>query len=232
LASDIDLLVELYSAPPEQFVSERTRIVRALRDDGRDDEAGELAGRRKPPLPARLANLLARERSDEVAALIGAAERLSAAHRSGNAENLREAQAALGETLRKLVVAAPAVVGKPVSDSVAKRLSETLRAAAVDPGSAHLLRHSILPDEVQAGGFELLAGLPMSRRASRRRPEARRAPRPKPSDDARLARLRGELDDARRALRSAQAALTSAERDVARRRKRVSELEARIERAK
>ena len=123
-------------------------------------------------------------------------------------------------------------VGKPVSDSVAKRLSETLRAAAVDPGSAHLLRHSILPDEVQAGGFELLAGLPMSRRASRRRPEARRAPRPKPSDDARLARLRGELDDARRALRSAQAALTSAERDVARRRKRVSELEARIERAK
>jgi hypothetical protein len=226
-----DALERLYAADLEEFTAERTTLVRELRDAGRDDDAEEIAGRRKPPLPAFLANRLARERSREMGSLIGAAQKLSQAHRSGNAEALRDAQAELGETLRKLVSAASEVAGRQVSDPVEQRLAETLRAAAVDSGAAALLRRGILPDEVEASGFDALAGMSLKRAAAPKTSGRRRDLRTTKAETVRAKQLKSSLDEARRDLRAAERALGTAERDAARARKRVEELEARFERS-
>jgi hypothetical protein len=233
LARERDLLAELYSVPPEDFVSERTRLARSLRDDGRDAEARELAALRKPPLPAYLANLLAHERPRDVAALVKAAEAVAAAHGKANADRLREAQRTLGDKVRELVAAAPEVAGRAVSDAVEQRLAETLRAAATDARTAKLLRRGVLQDEVETSGFEALAGMALpSRSATQKKGAARSTPesRRDSAERQRAERLSDELAEARRELRSAETALAAAERDATRARKRVSDLEARLER--
>jgi hypothetical protein len=226
-----DVLAELYSAPLEDFVARRTALARALRKEGRDDEAGEVAAAKKPTLPAYLANRLAHDRPREIAALLDIAEKLAKAHGSGDAEKLRAAQRDLAEHVRELVAIAPEVAGRAVSDSVGQRLAETLRAAATDPEAANLLRRGVLREEVETSGFEALAGVKLAAPKPLRKGASAeaRAPR-KPHHDARSERLEKELSEARREVRSAESALAAAERDVARARKRVSDLEARLER--
>jgi hypothetical protein len=227
-----DLLEQLYAADLDEFTAERNALVRSLRADGRDEDARELAERRKPPLPAFLANRLARERSRETGALIDAAETLSKAHRGGGVEKLRDAQAALNDALRTLVAAAPEVAGKPVSGPVEQRLVTTLRAAAADPETAGLLRRGVLSDEVDPSGFDALAGLPAAPRRKRgeRKPKARSA-RTERADAARrerAERLERELSEAHDELRAAEREFAVAERAAERARRRVADLEKRL----
>jgi len=232
VAEDRDLLGELYSAPPEDFVSVRTSLARSLRDEGRDAEARELAALRKPPLPAYLANRLAHERSRAVAALIDAAEAVASAHGKADADKLRDAQRALGDKIRGLVALAPEVAGRPVSDAVEQRLAETLRAAATDPKTSPLLRRGVLQDEVETTGFEALAGMALPKRSTtpkKGRQSAQESQRDA-SQRERVDRLKDDLAEARRELRSAETTLATAEREATRARKRVSGLEARLER--
>jgi hypothetical protein len=229
-----DPLADLYAVERDEFVAARNRLARSLRTEGEEQQAREVAALRKPPLPVYLANRLARERARELGALLDTAERLSRAHRSGEAETLREAHRELGERVRELVAAAPEIAGGPVTESVGQRLAETLRAAASDPAAAALLRRGVLPDEVEAAGFDALAGMSL-RRPTEGKPQASRSrTRPSRADSARRARaekLAKELTDAKRELRSAERALTAADRDANRARKRVSDLEARVQRA-
>jgi hypothetical protein len=228
VAKGKDALAELYAAPPEEFVARRTALARSLREEGRDDEAGEVAAARKPTLPAYLANRLAHDRPRELAALLDAAEKLAKAHGSGDVEKLRAAQRDLGEHVRELVALAPAVADRAVSESVGQRLAETLRAAATDPETAGLLRRGVLQEEVETSGFEALAGVKLAPA----KPGARRAPSRTTRRDperSRTERLETELAEAKRELRSAESSLAAAERAAARARKRVSDLEARLE---
>ena len=228
-----DLLEQLYAADLEDFTAERNALARTLRDAGRDEDAREIAERRKPPLPAFLANRLARERSREMRALIDAAATLSKAHRSGGVEKLREAQAALSDALRTLTAAAPEVTGKSVSSSVEQRLVSTLRAAAADPEAAELLRRGVLPDEVDPSGFDALAGIRVAPRPKRAEPKAkRRSAREERADAARrdrAERLERELSEANDELRAAERELAAAERTVERARRRAADLQKRLD---
>jgi hypothetical protein len=229
MAEEPDLIAELYAAPPDEFVAERRKLARQLRDEGRAEEARDVASLRKPTVPASLANRLAHEHPREVAALLDIAEKLASAHGSGDGERLRKAQGELGDRVRELIALAPAVSGRPVSDSVGQRLAETLRAAATDPETAPLLRRGVLQEEVEASGFEALAGmkLPPAKRSAKTGAEK---PRRGGRQDPRVEQLRKDLTTAKRELRSAESAVTAAEREATRARKRVSDLEARLER--
>jgi hypothetical protein len=229
LAEDRDAVAQLYAAPPAEFVAERTKLARRLRDEGRAEEAREVAALRKPTLPASLANRLARERPRDVAALLGAAEKLAAAHGSGDAGKLRQAQSELGERVRELVALAPELTGQTMSDSVGQRLADTLRAASTDRDAAELLRRGMLQEEIETSGFEALAGLKLAPAKHSPKSTSAKPARTRRSDDARLAELRKELAEARKELRWAESAVTAAEREATRARKRVSDLETRIE---
>jgi hypothetical protein len=226
-----DFVAEVLASAPEDFVDTRTQVARELRDAGRDEEAGEVASLRKPALPASLANLLAHERSREVAGLLEAAEKVAAAHGAGDPEVLREAQRDLAQRVRGLVDLAATLAGRPLSDAVAQRLAETLRAAATDPQSAPLLRRGVLEKEVETSGFEALAGVKLGGGPARGQEKPGKTDsksRSRPSTDGRGKRLREELAAAKRELRSAESAAAAAEREATRARKRVSELEARL----
>jgi hypothetical protein len=96
--------------------------------------------------------------------------------------------------------------GRPVSDQIAQRLTETLDAAPVDPGAAQLLRSGQLTSALRNVGFGVVdetaepAQLaPVKPRVVRSRPKppATRATKPgrKPSTvDATLRRRRAELE--------------------------------------
>lgn len=232
MAGRQDPIAELYAAAPEEFVARRTKLARRLRDEGREAESKEVASLRKPTLPAYLANRLAHDRPRDVSALLAAAEKLGKAHGSGDAGKLQSAQNELGERVRDLVTLAPDVSGQAVSESVGQRLAETLRAAATDPDAAALLRRGVLQEEVETSGFEALAGLTLTRAkhpaTSTSKDASPRGSRARA--DARVEQLRKDLQAARRELQSAESAAKTAEREAVRARRRVSDLEARLER--
>lgn len=225
-AGQPDALEHLYAVEPEDFVAERKRLERELRDQGRTDEAVEVAGRRKPTLPVFAANRLALRRRAEVGKLLDTAERLAEAHESGNREALRDAQVELNERIRSLVNDAEDAAGRPLSEAAEQRLATLLRAAAVDAEVAPLLRRGVLAEELEPAGFDALAGLslaaPPRREASPR--ETARARRDA-ERQAKVERIERDLADARRALRDAEDELTAAERQAERARRRVAGLE-------
>jgi len=231
-----EALARLYSAPPEEFVAERARLVRRLREQGRNEDAAEVAARRKPSLPVFAANRLARERAREIRVLLAAADRLRKAHGRGGPDVVREAQSRLGESLRALVAAAEEVLGRPLSDAHEQRLATTLREAALDETAAGLLRNGVLPEEMEASGFERLAGLAPAPSPRREPPRAEREPARRTRGEVRRAErlhtLEDELAHARKALREAERAFARVERELRRARERVERLESRLEGAR
>jgi hypothetical protein len=228
-----DALAHLYAVEPEEFVAERKRLERELRDQGRSDDAAEIAGRKKPTLPVFAANRLALRRRADVGQLLDTAERLARAHESGDRDSLRDAQVELNERIRRLVADAEDAAGRPLSEAAEQRLATLLRAAAVDPDTAPLLRRGVLAEELEPAGFDALAGLslapPQPRQAS-----ARETARTRRDAERRekVERLERDLADARRALRDAEDELTAAERQAERARRRVAGLEDELDRAR
>jgi hypothetical protein len=221
-----DVLEQLYAAEPDAFVAERKRLEHLLRDEGRAEEAAELAKLRKPAVPVHAANRLARERADEVAKLVAAGERLASGHRSGDADELRGAQRELTEHVATLVH------GAELSGVMEQRLAALLRAAATDPDSADLLRRGVLAEEVEPTAFDALAGVKVAR--PKRRPAA--AKREPSAADARKRRrqvekLEAELSEAKGALRTARRQVAAAEKERDRAERRVEQLTERVEQA-
>jgi hypothetical protein len=230
---EAEALEQLYAVDPEDFVAERKRLERELRDRGETEAAADIAGRRKPTVPVFAANRLARTRAADVGKLIDAAHRIAAAHESGDRERLREAQADLADRVRDLLRHAEQADGRPLSEAAEQRLASLLRAAAVDPNAAELLHRGVLAEELAPAGFDALAGLSLAsapkRAASSAQADAR-ATRRQSERDAKLAEVERDLADARGALRDAEKELTAAERQADRARKRVAELEERLKR--
>jgi hypothetical protein len=218
-----DVLEQLFSVEPEEFVAERKRLERSLRDEGRAEEAAELATLRKPPQPVFLANRLAREQPDLVGQLAESGERLAAAHGTGDPELLRAAQRDLASRVDAVVRAAP-----EASRAVEQRLAVLLRAAATNPATAALLRRGVLTDEIEPTAFDALAGMALP--APKPRPKQERKPEPaRDRSRGRLEQLEGKLAEARKALRQAERDLRKAETDHERAARRVAQLEQRLQ---
>jgi hypothetical protein len=159
---------ELFAAPPDEFVAARDRLVNELKASGRDDEAAAVRKLRRPSVVAWALNVVARDRSDDVAALIEAGAALRRAQRkalSGSgAEELRRAT----EERRALIVGLTDVAVEAIGERGASHrdaIAGTLDAASIDGELGAKLRDGVLEREARpiAGfgvieGFELLTG--------------------------------------------------------------------------
>ena len=185
-ADEIDAL---YGLPLDAFTKARNDLARRLRSEGRRDEAAEVASLQKPSLPAWVVNQLARERRDDVGALLAAAKAIKGGA-DGADEEFRKAADGLVRAARELLEAQ----GRRASDAVLKEVATTLRAtAAVAPKELETAR---LTESRESSGFDALAGVTIA--PGTKRAPAKATKTAKPSVD------RAAVDRARRALTEAR----------------------------
>ncbi|MDJ1113144.1 hypothetical protein [Microbacterium dauci] len=218
---------QLCAVPPADFTAARTAAASDTSDRG---VAAAVAKLRKPVLAAWVVNVLARERGDLLASVLGIAEQLREALEAGDAAELKALTAQRRATLRALVDAAVDVASShDVAVSAAARggVERTLDAALRDPDAAAAVSTGRLLRPLEASGMEApdltdaVAG-PFAPAAS--------AP---PSDE--LAERRAARE-AERAAREAARVADAADRDLARAEERrataraaVARLEERLE---
>jgi hypothetical protein len=205
----------LYAVTLDEFVSRRKELARELRANGDAEAASELEGLRKPTVAAWAVNQLARREKMQVRSLLTSADRLRQAHRKvvegGSLEPLERARSDERKAIRALARSARALLseaGHSANESTLARIEETLHAAAVDERVSALVRDGRLPKEEKAAGLglEAFTGKQASSSSERTRGEKRRAAK---RDEA---RTQHEL--AKERLREARRAATEAERTV------------------
>jgi hypothetical protein len=221
LASVPDLdreLDALYDLPLEEFTKARNDLVSRLRKAHQSEAAAEVRVLKKPTVVAWAANRLARDEPKLTALLLEAGERLRETQQralAGNAkpDEVADAAAAEREAIRALLTAARAHFGNRATSPLLDKLSQTLRAAAVDTAARPLLERGRLTEELKAVGFGPLEAV---KPTARRGDEVARAARERVSTlraDAR--RLSSDAQEADRRVEEAERAL-DAVRDEAR----------------
>jgi hypothetical protein len=232
---DVDKeLDRLYGVPPEEFVGERRRIERELREEDRRGEADEVKALAKPTTAAWVVNQLAREKKADVDRLLAAGERLRTAQRAAvagkGASKFDEAREEEAEARRGLTDAAASLLeeqGRNASRQMLDQVEQTLRAAAVLDEGRKLLAGGRLVSELETGGFELLAGV-SPRRSDRAAADAPRTAGRK----QRLEQARGDVKEARGRARATSDALRRAEREATKARRALDAAEAAAETAR
>ncbi|NMO89184.1 hypothetical protein [Actinomycetospora sp. TBRC 11914] len=182
-APDVDDAAdELYGLHPDQFVPRRTELVKAARAAKDREAATAIGALRKPSLGAWLANVLARESPDEVAAL----EELGGSLRSAQEELSGDALRTLTRQRRELVGALVARArrlarqdGVGVGDSVARDLENTIAAALADGDAARAFAEGRLTTGLEpgvgfSGGSQPAGGGRRGSATTTRRPPPRR----------------------------------------------------------
>ena len=206
----------LLAVAPEDFVAERKRIVKELRDAGRTADAEVVAKLRKPPPVVLAVNRAARARPQAAKDAARAAERVRKTQLSGDPEAYAAALKALDEALELLAEVALAHLDRP-SETMRRRLRALLRnAVAADEDRAALSRGA-LRTEVETAGFDPFAGMtPAATRKGRARKDDSTRTRAKEEERRRReSALRDEL----RAAEERLAEATRAEKVAARQRK-------------
>ena len=157
---------DLYALPLDEFTAARNALAKELAK-AKDPRAAEVKSLAKPSVAAWAINQLARRRRSDVEALLDAGERLRQAQAGalggGDPAELREALRAEREAVARLSTAAEEVLeeaGHSASVQTQNRISDTLRAAAVDDEGRELLAAGRLTKELEpGGGFDLLAAM-------------------------------------------------------------------------
>ncbi len=226
----------LFAVPLEDFVAERKRLAKELRDGGDRDAAAEVAKLPKPTPPAWALNQLAREEPEAIGAWLDAAEELrdASAHPSSA---LREAMAGHRDATRTLVAvvrdrARPG--GKPLSEPMVERVRELLQAATVDPDVAGALRAGRVveaDEQPSLPGFD--AAEPVPRAEPKPRAEAaaeRRAAKDRDAErkEREQAERRAELE---RLMAAAQERLETLDAEAEERESAADEADSRLEAA-
>jgi hypothetical protein len=225
-------LDELYAKPLDEFTKARNDLATRLRKAHQSQAAEEIRGLKKPSVVAWAANALARTHPDLVGELLTAGEELREVQQralGGDVEASSELPAAAArerEAIKTLVTAAHRELGARASPATLDRLSQTLRAAAVDPGRAAMLAAGRLTEEWQAVGFgplEMVEPRPGTKEKTRE--DMRRLAR------ERATALRSEAKRAAAEARAADRAADDAERGAARLRAEAQAKAAEAERA-
>jgi hypothetical protein len=223
---DID---DLYGTPLERFVPERTELAKALRKEGRREEAAEVAALRKPSVAAWAVNQLIRTQGRSVKELFGAGDALRRAHEQaasgrGDAQALRKATQEERVAVDALVESARGLLtsdGHELSPAVIDRVAETLRAAALDPEARSQVSEGRLERELRHVGLGFLgdtapaspAPAPTRKRkapASERKQDQKQ----KAQDEARERERAQALKDARAAEKQARRELERAQKSA------------------
>jgi hypothetical protein len=157
---------DLYGLPLERFVQERGSLARALRKDGRRDEAAAVAGLRKPSVAGWAVNQLVRSQGVGIRELFEAGDALRAAQADllaggGDARVLRAARERERAAVDGLVDTARGLLtseGHELSPAVIERVLDTLHAAALDEDARERVRAGRLQRELRHVGLGLGLG--------------------------------------------------------------------------
>lgn len=224
---------ELYGASPDDFVAERKRLARQLKDGGDAEAAAEVAKLKKPTVAAWALNQLARQNRRDVDLLLDAGHRLRQTQEGvvggGDRAAFEQAQKTERDALGRLIRQASQLLGG-ASAQVLAQIGNTLRAAAVSEEGRELLARGRFTTPLESEGFDVFGGsLPDSPPSRpKRQAEKRQADDELKKAKERLreleanvreaerdaARLKGELKKAERTAESARVALAHAQREL------------------
>jgi len=179
---------DLYGLPLDRFVTERAALAKALRAEGRREEAAEVAGMRRPSMAAWAVNQVVRTQRRAVQALLDAGDALREAQAqllagSGDGRVLRAAGERERAAVEQLVDGARGLLtsqGLTLSGAVIDRVADTLHAAALDEDAREQVRAGRLEREQRHVGLglgESVGGAPATAppRASKSKPRATRS---------------------------------------------------------
>lgn len=147
---------DLYSLPPEEFISARDAREKEAKAIGDRHLAAAIHDLRKPSTAAWLANQLVREHPDEVQPYLDLGAALREANATLDGDQLRELgkrQHQLVHALMLQVSALANAAGHKVSQDTAHGLEDILHAALVDEGAAERLHTGRLTETLQNTGF-------------------------------------------------------------------------------
>jgi hypothetical protein len=223
---DLDAVAdELYGLPTAEFTSVRDARATEARRTGDAKLATAIKKLRRPTTGAWIANLLVRERHDELTELLdlgGAMRQAQADLATGDLRRLSRQRhrlvAALCEEARHLALD----LGQSLSDSAARELESTLEAALADAGSAAAVRSGRLTIALRYSGLGPVDLTGASGPATDEDVPRRPAPRGQPVDNEPPAtdrleqykRHREDIKAAQRALEDALAVAADAELQV------------------
>lgn len=206
---------DLYGLPLDEFIAQRTALVRALRGDKQREEAAAVAALRKPSVAAWAVNQLVRTQGAAVQELYEAGDALRAAQSdllagSGDGQALRAANAREREAVDALVEAARGLLdadGHELSASVLERVADSLHAAALDEAAREQVRDGRLERELRH------VGLGLGESAFAVAPPAAAKPKTKPQAKAGEPAAKEAVE--RRETKAERAARARREREVA-----------------
>jgi hypothetical protein len=226
----------LLAVSPGDFVEERKRIARSLRDAERQEDADAVAALRKPPPVVLAANRAARDRPQAARAAAKAAERVAKTQLGSDPDGYRAALAELEESLDLLAQVALAQLslgGKRPTDSVTRRLRDLLRNAVADESAREALSRGVLRDEPGTAGFGAFAGVapPRTRRRTKTAAADTHRKREEEKQQERERALRDELDAAEHVLAAARDSERNATRAREAAERAVKALRTRLERS-
>jgi hypothetical protein len=159
MSKNAPALDKVYTALPADFVRTRNAVAKELADAGGARQAADVKRLRRPTVPVWALNQVARKEPRTLSAFVKAVQDLSKAQRSGTGvpaaiqaeRDARQHVLARAEEL----IAGSALRATP---DVARRISNTLLAAATDAGARDRLVRGELDEERTPSGFELFAG--------------------------------------------------------------------------
>jgi len=229
---DLEVAIdELYAAGLDEFVSERSRLAKALREAGRTEEAQAFAKLRKPTVPAWVLNQLSRRSRRDVDLLLDAGHRLREAQavalggkekdefeRARRTE--RDALRTLNKEAERLLIAERG----GASASVLNQVAEALRAAAISETGRETLARGRFTEPMRAEGFDVVSQVAG--------PAATRPRRKQPSSQDELRDANKALEEAKAMLRQAEQAARESERVADRLRAESEQADAAVERAR
>jgi len=218
---------KLLAVAPEDFVEERKRLVRKLRDEGRDDEARAVAATKKPTPVVLAVNRAARDRPQAAKDAARAADKLGRAQLSGKADDYRTLLSEMEQASALLADVAVANLsrGKSASEAMRRRVRDHLRGALSSDETRQLLARGALAEEVETSGFDAFAGLPRPKPSPQRARASADAERKRRA----LAKLQKDIADARDALDEAERRARDATRERDRLAEKLKALEAKAE---
>jgi hypothetical protein len=149
---------ELYGLAPNDFTAARNARASEARNDGDTALAASLKELRKPTAGAWLANLLARERTEDLDRLIALGEELRRGENRADGEVIRSVSKKRQDAVAKLLFEANSLAksrGQSVSEAAAGDLEATLDAVFADPKAAESVRAGRLTTALRYSGLGL-----------------------------------------------------------------------------
>jgi hypothetical protein len=219
---DIDTAAdELYALSPDDFIERRQQLVAAAKQQGNRELATQVGKLRRPTRSAWLINVLARQASDDLSALLELGTALQDAQQRMAGDELRQLSVQRRkavDALARRAVELGAESGYTAPDGAVQEVGQTLQTALGDPEIGELVRAGRLTQAVTYGGFgptDLASALGASMPAKPGRPEQVPTKAPPPKLDAKQRRsAERAAAEARELASQARQAAESAEEEA------------------